>query len=835
MGSDKENDRAVRESWTDVERPPATLARGGADPLPPGTVLAGRYQLGQLIGRGGMGVVVEALDRVLGVAVAIKIVRAEYAGERSWSERLAREVKLARQIQHPNVCRVFDYAQADGRAFLIMELATGGTLRSQLGASAVRARPLGERIADARAIAAGVAAIHAAGIVHRDISPQNALRMGDGRLVVSDFGLATDSFDGTTSIHGGTVAYMAPEVVGGGRSSLAADIWSLGAVIHEVVFGERFRWDVERGEMRSPVNRRGLSRVEGSLLEICCACLALNPARRPRAGVIAERLTEASLLRAGRMRWTRRGLVALAAGLVVAGGMVGARRIHSIRRRATEAAAGTSDPLMIVPAGQPEDWTDKARVLAEVPDKIRCLSVLPDHHTVRFVWGDRGHAEDLDTRTGERRPSPLVADAYAEGCPDVSPDGKWLVYAGHTADERPFAFVSTHADGRDGVAEVQTAEPSVDSDPVWLADGETFVYDVDDRHVAAFSMSTRRSIVMPTVTAPLYTSFHAALGNQIIVSSFLRAGGVEISGFGYPRLDETLHWRTPLQTLDLETRDGRRYYSAAFWKTSLALLETEPARGRARLVGAVPGQSLRHARFVDDGMVLTSVRRTSVLVSRLPGQPRRDIPVAEDVWQASLCGTRLVGTQLDSRGSRTVWLDAEGRVVGHLRESLTDNYPRCSSDGKVMFYSSYGAAPGIRRCDAQGCRTISTGASVLTALSPDDRRLAFVTYDSGPRAVRWMSADGTGPVHQIAELETGCTPIWSSPTLLWISHRKGRRLVWTELDTDSGRATGRTSAGRHDCMDGRDDPAKPLHDPVEIQIGSRSEIRLLPSKYLPTG
>src|SRR6185437_8259180 len=116
-----------------------------------------------------------------------------------------------------------------------------------------RARPLDERLADARAIAVGVAAIHAAGIVHRDLSTQNVLRMADGRLVVSDFGLVTDSFDATTSIHGGTVAYMAPEVVRGGRATFASDVWSLGAVIHEVVFGERLQWDPTRAVMRTEV------------------------------------------------------------------------------------------------------------------------------------------------------------------------------------------------------------------------------------------------------------------------------------------------------------------------------------------------------------------------------------------------------------------------------------------------------------------------------------------------------------------------------------------------------------------------------------------------------
>ncbi len=246
-----ENEPTARLPETEVERPAPTTASPSV-PLRSGTVLGGRYEIGKTIGQGGMGVVVQAFDRTLGVEVAIKIVRAEYAGEREWSERLAREVKLARQIQHPNVCRVFDYAQADGRAFLIMELATGGALRDEIRAGKAAARPLAARITDARAIAAGLAAIHAAGIVHRDISPQNALRMSDGRLVLSDFGLATDSFDGTTSIRGGTVAYMAPEVVRGGRATFAADIWALGAVIHEAVFGQRLRWDSESGAMRSP-------------------------------------------------------------------------------------------------------------------------------------------------------------------------------------------------------------------------------------------------------------------------------------------------------------------------------------------------------------------------------------------------------------------------------------------------------------------------------------------------------------------------------------------------------------------------------------------------------
>src|SRR5438477_7057425 len=116
---DVDNDAA---SWTDVGgEVPSDLVE--SPPIRQGMVLAGRYVIEKIIGRGGAGVVARARDSELQQEVAIKIVRAELVGQRVWAARLAREVKLARQIQHPNVCRVFNFEQADGRAFLVMELA----------------------------------------------------------------------------------------------------------------------------------------------------------------------------------------------------------------------------------------------------------------------------------------------------------------------------------------------------------------------------------------------------------------------------------------------------------------------------------------------------------------------------------------------------------------------------------------------------------------------------------------------------------------------------------------------------------------------------------------
>src|SRR5262249_33487642 len=156
-----------------------------------------------------------------------------------------REVKVARAIRHPNVCRVFEVGQADGHWFVTMELGTGATLRTSFeqessqegsqGSSMARAagRPLAERMVDARAVCAGLAAIHAVGIVHRDVTPQNVLRMVDGRLVISDFGLAVE-LAATTTMHGGTPNYMPPETLLGRRNDQRSDVWQLGLILHEL-------------------------------------------------------------------------------------------------------------------------------------------------------------------------------------------------------------------------------------------------------------------------------------------------------------------------------------------------------------------------------------------------------------------------------------------------------------------------------------------------------------------------------------------------------------------------------------------------------------------------
>jgi tetratricopeptide (TPR) repeat protein len=286
------------------------LKAGGATALAAGAILDSRYQVEAVIGEGGSGTVFRAWDRVLGEPVAVKILHPARANEKSWIKRLAREVKVARAIRHPNVCRVFELGHADGHWFVTMELAEGGTLRQQFGDRSAAAerppgdrpaavlRPFSERLDDVRAVCAGLAAIHAVGIIHRDVTPQNVLRMTDGRLVISDFGLAIENDDNTT-VHGGTPAYMPPEASMGERSDQRSDVWQLGALLHEILFGRRAEWDRSaRGvTMKWPLPDSA-SPVEEELARLCADCLAQDPALRPASAmVVAGRLVAAELAR----------------------------------------------------------------------------------------------------------------------------------------------------------------------------------------------------------------------------------------------------------------------------------------------------------------------------------------------------------------------------------------------------------------------------------------------------------------------------------------------------------------------------------------------------------
>src|SRR3984957_1025356 len=203
-----------------------------------GALLGGRYRIIGLLGRGGMGEVYRATDLTLGQSVALKFLPAEAAGNNRLLERFAGEVRVARQVSHPNVCRVYDLGEIDGAPFISMEYVDGEDLASLL--PRIGRLPADKAIETARKICAGLAAAHDRGIIHRDLKPQNIMMNKRGDVVIMDFGLAAiaDQLSGAEA-RNGTPAYMAPEQLKGAEVTTRSDIFALGLVLYELFTGKR--------------------------------------------------------------------------------------------------------------------------------------------------------------------------------------------------------------------------------------------------------------------------------------------------------------------------------------------------------------------------------------------------------------------------------------------------------------------------------------------------------------------------------------------------------------------------------------------------------------------
>jgi serine/threonine-protein kinase len=219
----------VRSTYEDALGP-AGLTKGREEATLAGETLANRYDVLELLGVGGMGAVYRARDRDLDELVALKVLKRSLADVPAMTERFRHEVKLARRVTHVNVARTFELGTADGLIFCTMELIEGESLAGRLERGAP---PLPEAIAIACAVCDGLDAAHTAGVVHRDIKPDNILIAQDGRVVVADFGVAAATVAATGELSG-TLAYMAPEQMRGQVVGPAADVYSLGIVLKEM-------------------------------------------------------------------------------------------------------------------------------------------------------------------------------------------------------------------------------------------------------------------------------------------------------------------------------------------------------------------------------------------------------------------------------------------------------------------------------------------------------------------------------------------------------------------------------------------------------------------------
>jgi len=252
----------------------------------PGRLIAGRYRIIALLGKGGMGEVYRADDLTLGQTVAMKFLPEEATREEGLLERFRNEVRTARKVSHANVCRVYDVGEVDGQTFFTMEYVDGEDLASLL--RRIGRLPPDKAVEISRQLCAGLAAAHGKGVLHRDLKPANIMLDGRGQVVITDFGLAglADDIRGP-EVRSGTPAYMSPEQIAGTEVTMRSDIYALGLVLYEVFTGRRAFAEKTAGVLQANSDRTPsrpssvVKDLDPMVEKVILRCLEVDPAARP--------------------------------------------------------------------------------------------------------------------------------------------------------------------------------------------------------------------------------------------------------------------------------------------------------------------------------------------------------------------------------------------------------------------------------------------------------------------------------------------------------------------------------------------------------------------------
>ena len=358
-------DQSFAKGWSaTAEHPDAERGTDSKGNLKPGFVLAGRYEIRERLGTGGMGSVYRAKDRELDRSVAIKVIRPELAEQSDILRRFKQELILARQVTHKNVIRIFDLGEDAGLKFITMEYIEGQSLKSMMDERGKLSYD--ESAGIIQQVCLALEAAHAEGVVHRDLKPQNIMVDKQGKILVMDFGIARGTGVAGMTMTGalvGTPDYMSPEQVRGDHVDARSDLFSLGIIYYELLTGKK---PYSGGSAESAMFRRTIERakppqemdpqVPRYLSEVVAKCLETDvrdryqtakeiwhDLERWKQGASASRW--AVLQRAvGRKAKTR--VVAIAAGvlLVIVGGLL-LRQKFEARTPARSTATTAAIPL----------------------------------------------------------------------------------------------------------------------------------------------------------------------------------------------------------------------------------------------------------------------------------------------------------------------------------------------------------------------------------------------------------------------------------------------------------------------------------------------------------
>ena len=698
----------------------------------------GPYAIVAPLGAGGMGEVYRALDTRLGREVALKVLPERFADSSDALARFEREARAVAALSHPNILSLFDFGQADGVVYAAAELLKGETLRERLAQERLSER---KAVEIATAIADGLAAAHAAGIVHRDLKPENVFLTSDGRVKILDFGLARreatgEAADATSApttpsptepgLVMGTAGYISPEQIRGKTADARSDLFALGAVLYEMLTGERAFRGATTGESLAAILRdqppdpsTKVATVSPALDRLVSRCLQKSPDERFQS----------------------------------------ARDLAYALRETGPGSGASSRPVSTAVPSQPRTLS-----LRLLPVAALVLAAFAAGWLLRPLF--RGRPAPSFGRVVRLTHGP--ARSFA---PVVSPDGKWVAYLSDARGPTD-VWVRFVAGGeaanlteKSGLTvQTRTDIGGIDISP----DGSQILFGASE---AGGSVSDYGSYL---VAAPLggipRKLFDRGLGARFSPDGkrivFVRPGGgggdalVVCDADGGHAIDvyrTHAHAHNPVWSAD-----GRFVY----YQQSTATIRPEPSEiWRVPAAGGTPERVIATSRLalypvpMPEGRGLLFAANPDTAETGLWWLPAPDrAPVRLTIGageyaepRISADGRVVAATLVDPRRS-LIRLASEGTPApGRIGDGgFGDADPALSPAGDRLVWSS--ARSGNRNlwigaADGSNARPLTTGNALdeTPAFSPDGTQIAFVSDRSGSRAIWIVSREGGTP------------------------------------------------------------------------------------------
>jgi serine/threonine protein kinase/Tol biopolymer transport system component len=729
--------------------PSLPLETGPLEPAGPPGDRVGPYEILEILGGGGMGVVYKARHVRLARVVALKFLPPELTRDPQAKERFEQEARAASSLDHPNLCTILELGETpDGRLYLAMPCYDGETLRRRIERGPL---PVAEAVDIALQIARGLSKAHRSGLVHRDVKPANVIVTTDGVVKILDFGLAKLAGAAAVSRTGspaGTPAYMSPEQARGDEADPRTDLWSLGVVLYEMLAGRRpFRGEREQAVIYAILNERAQPLRE------------LRPETPPELARLVERLMAKDP--ADRYATIDEPLAEL---------------------RAIAGEPGTTTLHAALPRRKVRPWVWGAVALA--------VAILMVVAYLRPGAGGRSGAAPIQASFTQ-----LTDQDGPEGFPSLSPDGDYFVY---TRDSSPGnTDIYLQRAGGSNPIDLTADSPLADTQPAFSPDGKRIAFRSERDGGGIFLMGATGESVS-RLTDFGYNPSWSPDGKEIAVAT---------ASAWDPRVyaTESRIWRVNVATGEKRAVSAEGNAVQPSWSpdgTRIACWGV-PQPGSQRVIWTVPARGGRSVRVTDDAhlnwspvwspdgryLYFASDRGGSMNLWRVPideatgrtqGVPE---PVATPAQWSSLLsfsrdGRRAVYATLYGRANlERAPLDPAGpAVTGPLlpitRGSREIGYGRVSPDGKrIVFYSK---SP---QEDLFVVGTDGTGFRQLTndvykdrnpGWSPDGRQILFYSDRSGRYEAWTLRPDGSGlqPV-TATRGEPVFYPVWS-PDSRWL-------------------------------------------------------------------